>query len=192
MGGKVAKIGMLLMILAVVAGCGKKAGEVLECTYPDAPTVQAPLWVCGYPVEGIEVSAVGSHPVSAAGVNFTQTMAEAAAMERLARSMQVHVAQRIQRYTETTGVGDAETVDTVNQSVSRLLTSQNLHGAKRYRIITSPANTTYVLMGLDAASLEELTRQTLQTSMNNDQAAWQQLRAQKAQEELLRELTTMP
>jgi hypothetical protein len=39
-------------------------------------------------------------------------------------------------------------------------------------------------MGLDTAGAQQLTEAAIKTSMNNDQAAWQQFRAQKGQDEL--------
>jgi hypothetical protein len=42
----------------------------------------------------------------------------------------------------------------------------------------------YVLVGLDAASVEKLAESAIKTSMKNERALWQQFQAGKAQDEL--------
>ena len=44
-----------------------------ECTYPDSPEREAPLWVCGTPVEGLPLSAVGSYQTDERWNQFPKT-----------------------------------------------------------------------------------------------------------------------
>ena len=182
--GLFAVSGVALSVL--ITGCGSDVVklEALDCTFPDAPTISAPAWICDAPVEGIEISAVGSAEKSAVGMSFTKDMAVTNARVQMAQAMMVHVHNMVKQYAETTGAADSETVDKVNTSVTKQITNQILSGTKPYRTRVSPNNVMYVLVGMDAAMASKATEQTLRTSMNNERALWQQFKAQKGQDEL--------
>lgn len=162
--------------------------SVAECTFPDMPNVAAPNWVCSFPVAGVASSAVGSAEKTDAGTNFQKQMATANARVELAQTMKVEVANMIKQYTETTGAASQETVDKVNSSVSKFLTSETLIGSKVFRNRTSPNGVMYVLVGFDEANRQNVAKTALRSSMNNDSAAWQQFRAQRGQDELAAEI----
>jgi len=171
-------------------GCSSspdKSAKVTECVFPgsDKP---APLWVCGGPIDGMTVGAVGSAAKSDAGAAFIKQMAATDARLQLAQNMKVQVQNMIKQYVETTGAASKETVDRVNTSVTKQITDQSLVGTKIFRSIIGPDGTMYVLVGLDEAGTQKLTEAAIKTSMGNDQAAWQQFRAQKGQEELAAEI----
>lgn len=184
-------------LAAAIAGCGstpKKenvAAPPAECVYPDSPKDPAPLWICDAPVEGVSVSAVGMHDKSAAGVAFMKEQAAADARVKLAQQMKVHVNNMIKQYVETTGAGSSETVDKVNTSVSKLITSETITGSRIFRSVTSPKGGMYVLVGLDPTVTKEATEKVLRTSMNNERALWQQFKAAKGQEEMAAEIAKM-
>jgi len=71
-------------------------------------------------------------------------------------------------------------VDKVNTSVTKQITKEELSGSKVYKTRTSPNGTLYVLVGLDTENAVQVTQAALKTSMNNDQALWQQFKAHKA------------
>lgn len=175
------------------AGCSStpsapaKLAPVAECTFPNS-SQPAPLWVCDAPVEGMAVGAVGSAAKSDAGIAFMKQMAATDARVQLAQNMKVQVQNMIKQYAETTGAGSKETVDRVNTSVTKQITDQTLTGTKIFRSATGPDGTLYVLVGLDDVSVQKLTEAAVKTSMGNDQAAWQQFRAQKGQDELAAEI----
>lgn len=186
------------LLFTVLAGCsgGKNAVKLepmkaADCVFPDAPKSTAPLWVCDVPVEGVAVSAVGSHGASAAGPAFIKEQAAAAARVNLAQQMKVHVTNMVKQYVETTGAASAETVDKVNTSVSKLITAETIVGSKVVRSITSPTGAIYVLVGLDPSVTREATEKALKTSMGNDQALWQQFKAKNSQDELAAEIAKM-
>ncbi len=193
------RIVLMSSLLAVaLSGClgGKDAVKpepkmAAECVFPDAPNVAAPLWVCDAPVEGVAVSAVGSHGKSAAGPAFMKEQAAASARVQLAQQMKVTVGNMVKQYVETTGAASSETVDKVNSSVSKLITSETIIGSRVFRSITSPSGGMYVLVGLDPTVTKEAVEKVLKTSMNNDQALWQQFKAKKGQEELAEEIAKM-
>jgi len=169
--------------LAACSSTPEKAAPVAECVFPNSDKA-APLWVCDAPVEGMSVGAVGSSPRSDAGIAFMKQMAATEARVQLAQNMKVQVQNMIKQYAETTGAGSKETVDRVNTSVTKQITDQTLQGTKIFRSIQAPDGTMYVLVGLDEAAAQKLTETAVKTSMGNDQAAWQQFKAQKGQDEL--------
>jgi len=172
-------------IIALLSACaGEEVKEVAECVFPDAPDVAAPGWICDEPVEGVAVSAVGSAEKSKAGHSFMKNMAATDARVQLAQAMKVHVQNMVKQYAETTGAADSETVDKVNTSVTKQITDQTLVGTKIFKTRSSPNGTLYVLLGLDDNAAAQATQNAVKTSMNNDQALWQQFKAQKGQDEL--------
>lgn len=162
-----------------------------ECVFPDAPRHAAPLWVCDGPVEGVAVSAVGSYEKSAAGAAFMKEQAAAEARVALAQQLKVKVNNMVKKYAETTGGVGSETVDKVNSSVSKLITSETISGSRIFRSITSPSGGIYVLVGMDPTLAKEAAKEVLKTSMGNDQALWQQFKAKKGQDELAEEIAKM-
>lgn len=154
-----------------------------DCVFPNSKEA-APGWICDQPVEGIPVAAMGSAAKSDAGFSFMKQMAATDARVQLAQNMKVQVQNMIKQYVETTGAASKETVDRVNTSVTKQITDQSLKSTKIVKSITGPDGTVYVLVGLDEAGAQKLTEAAIKTSMNNDQAAWQQFRAKKGQDEL--------
>lgn len=187
----------LLPVIAVftgLVGCGGTTGMTQselhedQCTYPDATETEAPGWICDEPVEGISVQAVGSYPKSAAGYNFSKDQAAARARVALAGQFTTHVKSMIKQFTAATGAGDSETVDQVNEVVSKTLTKQRLDGSKVYKAKVSPNGEVYVLVGLDPENTIFNTQAAIRTSMGNAQAAWQRYQSKKSHEELEKEM----
>ncbi|MDD5471007.1 MAG: LPP20 family lipoprotein [Sideroxydans sp.] len=162
-----------------------------ECVFPNSQQA-APLWVCNMPVEGTSVTAVGMAAKSAAGMSFMKQMAMTEARVQLAQTIRTRVTNMVKQYAESTGSADQETVDQVNTSVTKQITDEMLVGSKLLRTITGPDGTLYALVGLDEASAQQLAATALKSSMNNDQAAWQQFRSQKSQDELATEIANQP
>lgn len=176
---------------AFIAGCAGKKDEVADCVFPDAPGTAAPGWVCDQPVEGVEVSAVGSAQKSGAGHSFMKQMAATDARVQLAQRMKVQVRNMIKQYVETTGAADQETVDRAMTSVTKQITNETLVGTKIFKTRTSPTGTLYVLLGMDPAGVEAAAENAIRTSMKNERALWQQFKAQKGQDELAAEIAKM-
>ncbi len=192
---KITNVSLIAVAALGIAACSTPAAKVepvkvekvAECVFPNSREA-APLWVCDAPVEGMAVGAVGSATKSDAGVAFMKQMAATEARVQLAQNMRVQVQNMIKQYAETTGAGSKETVDRVNTSVTKQITDQTLQGTKIFRSIQAPDGTMYVLVGLDETAAQKLTETAVKTSMNNDQAAWQQFKAQKGQDELAAEI----
>lgn len=174
----------------LLSACG--GGQVtMACTFPDSPSIEAPGWICDEPVEGVEVSAMGSVAKSAAGTSFMKTQAVTAARVQLAQNMQVEVSNMVKNYVETTGIGDNQTVDKVSTSVTKQITSQTLNGSRIYKTRTGPSGTIYVLVGMDPAAVAKTAKTAITSSMGKDKALWQQFRSKKAQDELADEISKM-
>ena len=173
------------LIAALMAGCASKPTMVADCTFPDAPEIPAPEWVCDAPVDGVAVSAVGSFRATKAGTQFQKTQATAAARNALASQMKIHVKRLVKNYVETTGVGDDETVDTVSSDVSKQITNETLHGTKVFKTRVNPeTKVMYVLVGMDPANAAANAQEALKTSYNNQKAMWQKFVAKKAHADL--------
>ena len=182
-----------IAVTLLLSACG--SDEVKEaapdCVFPDASSTPAPGWVCDEPVDGIAVSAVGVAEKSAAGHSFMKNMAATDARVQLAQAMRVHVQNMVKQYAETTGAADSETVDKVNTSVTKQITDETLVGSTIFKTRNSPNGALYVLLGMDASVAAAATENALKTSMNNDNALWQQFKAQKGQDELAASIANM-
>src|SRR5690606_39825388 len=104
-------------------------------------------------VTGVQTCALPIYK-SAAGPNFMKQMAATAARVELAQTMQVELQNMIKQYAETTGVGDSETVDMVNTSVTKQITKETLIGSKIFRQMPTPTGGMVVLVGLDADTVD--------------------------------------
>ena len=164
---------------------------VASCVFADGSNQPAPEWVCGAPVEGIDLSAVGYADKSGAGANFMKQMAATAARVELAQTMQVEVQNMIKQYSETTGAGDSETVDQVNTSVTKQITKETLIGSRIFRQMPTPTGGIVVLVGLAPEIVGKIAEQSINTSMKNERALWQKFQAGKAQDELAAEIANM-
>lgn len=180
-----------MMSLLVACGGTKKAEVAPDCVFPDAKETAAPGWICDEPVAGVTVSSVGSAQKSGAGHSFMKQMAATDARVQLAQNMKVEVRNMVKQYVEATGAGDQETVDKVNTSVTKQITSQTLVGTRIYKSRVSPNGTLYVLLGMDPNAVKVAAENALKTSMNNERALWQQFKAKKSQDELAAEIAGM-
>lgn len=180
-------------VTAALVGCSSNdtRPDLAECVYADGSNQEAPTWVCGGPVEGLDLSAVGYADKSAAGPNFMKQMAATAARVELAQIMRVEVQNMIKQFAETTGAADSETVDQVNTSVTKQITKESLIGSKIFRQMPTPSGGMVVLVGLDSDTVNTLAKEALKTSMNNERALWQKFQAEKSFEEMAQEMAKL-
>lgn len=181
---------IMLAAAATLAACGETKPQAVDCPFPGT-NQPAPAWVCGEAPEGAGLTAVGFADKSGAGMNFMKQMAAAAARAELATSMKVEVSNMIKQYAETTGAGDAESVDQVNTSVTKQITSETLVGTKILRQISMPNGGLAVLVGVDTDSVTEIAETALKTSMANDRALWQKFQSEKAFDEMAEDIAAM-
>lgn len=187
------KVASILVASLVLAACSKDVvntpvAAVPDCVFADGSNQAAPEWVCGAPVEGVELSAVGYSEKSAAGANYMKQMAATAARVELAQVLSLDLQNMVKQYVETTGAGDAETVDRVNSVVTKQITEQTLIGSKVIRQMPTPTGGLVVLVGLDPSQAEGIAESILRTSMRNEAALFQKLEAEKSFDELASEI----
>ncbi|MCW8357187.1 LPP20 family lipoprotein [Marinomonas pontica] len=187
------KVASVVVASLVLAACSKDVintpvAAIPDCVFADGSNQAAPAWVCGAPVEGVELSAVGYSEKSAAGPNYMKQMAATAARVELAQVLSVDLQNMVKQYVEITGAGDAETVDRVNSVVSKQVTEQKLIGSKVVRQMPTPSGGLVVLVGLDPAQAEGVAESILRTSMRNEAALFQKLESEKSFDELAAEI----
>lgn len=173
---------VLAVAVLVMGGC-ETAPDKVEPPEMKDEFANAPKWVLMPEMEG-GLSSVGSAKMSKAGIQFTRTSALANARDELARQMNLKVKNLVKNFTQTTGIGDDETVEKVSSSVSKQVANQVIAGSKQKDMWISPSNELFVLVVLDPSAAAEAVKQSIETSYKNEQALWQQFQAKKAHEEL--------
>ena len=179
----VGSMAMLIFALVFIGGCSSTK-DVMEDEFEDAPS-----WVLdgGSSVdEG--AAAVGSAKISKAGMNFTRTEALAYGRDELAKQLGVKVKNMVKNFTQTTGIGDDETVDKVSSQVSTQVTKETISGSRQKEMWISPSKDLYVLVYIDSETLKASVKNSVQTSMKNEAALWQQFQAKKAYGDLDKEI----
>jgi len=195
-----AHLSTALLLAGIVACSGSSGTAKVEskpekdpnlCYYDDDPDVRAPDWVCTPTASGFKVSAVGSFGPTKQGIGFARDQAAAAARAKLAVSMEANIKQMVKNYQGSTGRGDAETVDAVSSVTLKEITATTLNGARAHTYKKAPNGIVYALVVLDPEMAASAAKQTMQTSMNNQQALWQQFLGQKSMEEMDAEIDKM-
>lgn len=181
----------LALLPVLFSGCetNEPAAPVAEPSQPafiDGKFANAPGWVANPMVEG-GLSAVGSAMPTKAGMSFQRTRALGNARDELARQLSVEVANLFKNFTQATGIGDAETVDTVASNVSRQVAQATLAGSRQADLWQAPDGELYVLVVMEPESVIAATKEAVKaaaTSMGNDEALYQQFLGERAQAEL--------
>lgn len=175
----------VLLIMAVMAiGCVMVVG----CASKKPAKTNIPSWVLVPPEGGI--SASGSAKIGPAGLSLAKTEATANARDEIARSLNVKVKNMIKNFTETTGVGDDQTVDKVFTNVSKQVAKVDLSGSivKKAEVIDE---TIYVLVAVQpdvVAQVADAMKKAAVSSLKNEKALWQKFQAKKGHEELEKEI----
>ncbi len=180
------------LVAVTITGCGGATATLGEAE-PDfrckQENVLAPKWTCIPMVEGA-YAGVGVTPKSAAGVGHMRKVALANGRSDLAQQIKSQVKDKIETFTRTTGLGDAETVDSVNTAVSKQVAKVDLQGSKAVDSWTSPSGALYLLVTVPEAAVNGEVKAAVKTSFKNDEALWQQFQAKNALEGLDKEFPT--
>ncbi len=176
---KLATLALSAVMAATFTACG---GEPAPKQDPAAAAglSGAPMWVLDPSVDG-GIAAVGSAQKSPGGLQFQRTEALANARDELARILSVKVNNMVKNFSQSTGVGDAQTFEKVAQQVSKQVASQTLSGSKQKAIWMNPVTgELFVHVVLDPESVKAAAKSSVMTSLKNEQALWQQFQAKKA------------
>jgi len=179
------------VFLVAMTGCGSEAPK--PAGDPDFRCKQegvlAPKWTCVPMVEGA-YAGVGIAPKSAAGMGHMRRVALANGRSDLAQQIKSQVKDKVETFTRTTGVGDAETVDTVSTTVSKQIAKVDLAGSKAIDAWSAPSGTLYLLVVVPETQVNGAVKNAVKNSFKNDQALWQQFQAKNALEALDKEFPT--
>ncbi len=179
------------LVAATIIGCGaapepKQEETDFRCKQEN---VLAPKWTCIPMVEGA-YAGVGISPKSAAGVGHMRRVATANGRSDLAQQIKSQVKDKVETFTRTTGLGDAETVDNVNTAVSKQIAKVDLQGSKAVDAWTAPSGALYLLVTVPEATVNGEVKAAVKTSFKNDNALWQQFQSKNALEGLDKEFPT--
>ena len=144
---------------------------------------KAPEWVLD-PSAGGRLSAVGSTKIGKADLSFYKARAMATARDELARILNLKVRNVVKNFTETTEIGNEQTIDMVSEQVSKQVADVTLSGSKLKDIWISPSREIFVLVVLDQAMVADIVKESVETSLRNRTDLWKQFQAKKANEEL--------
>jgi len=177
----------LIVIMAVLAlACVAVTG----CKTASKPSSNLPEWVLNPPEGGI--SGIGSAKVGPAGMQTARIEAAANARDEISRTLNVRVKNLIKNFTETTGIGDAQTVDKVFTNVSKQVSKVDLSGSQIKKVFLDEKNNElHVLVAVNpevVSQVSDAMKQAAVTSMKNEQALWQKFQAKKGHEELEKEI----
>ncbi|MFD2230676.1 hypothetical protein [Alkalimarinus sediminis] len=185
---------LLTTVMGFVAGCSTTSEapdpmlglNVEPCVF-ESTTKEAPEWVCSGYLEG-KFTATGMFPPSPASRNLRFNTAVQRARTELARKLNVTLTGALEDYERTTGQGKNATVDLVVENLSQSKTQVSLNGTRTYTSVTGPDGSLYVLVGMDEEIAARNINKIVQSSYRNQEAQWQSAEADKAFDEIKREI----
>lgn len=180
------KLVIVMMALGILSACSNKEPreEKREITpIKSAQYKKLPDWVL-QPEYSKGIAAIGQAKIGQAGLSFAKTEALANARNELARQIGVQVDNMFTSYVNTTGIGPNQTLEKVATDVSKQVASVSLKGSKQLNVWISEDEEVYVLVGVDNSVVNEQAK----TTLNNELAMYQEFKANKAQEELAKEI----
>jgi len=191
---KILKYGLSIAVAGSImfSGCGsssqpsKPAKTFASCSIKG---VQAPDWVCMPEYKGSIVAVGIAKPNAAEDLSMQRAEAMADARDALARQIEIKVKNMFKKYVATTGAGKAQTYEKATQNVSKQIANQTLRGSKQLSFWQHPkTGELFLLVGVPTESVKEGMEKAIKTTFKNDEALYQEFKAQKAQGELDKEL----
>lgn len=169
--------------------------QFATCTFPDAPTVEAPAWICDVMPTDLAAGGMGYAKKSAAGMGIMRNIAINDARVQLASQFQIDVnnmfKQAIESTVNTTTLDGAnENVVETFESVTKNLVSRSLSNSKLIVSQASPTGGLYVLVGMDKESYQANVNKVIDT-VNQDATLWNKFNNEKAAEDLSQALESL-
>ncbi|QFT09438.1 lipoprotein [Vibrio sp. THAF190c] len=185
-------------LVAALAGCQsnnatvKEAQNFAPCTFPDAPTVSAPGWICDVIPSDIAAAAKGYSKKSAAGMSVMRKIAVNDARVNLAAEFETDVSNLFQAATEgVTSTSAAEGVTLVTEDVqetfeniTKTVVNKTLTNSRVIVSQASPTGGLYVLVGMDQAAYDANMNKVIDEVGGEDSALWDQFNNEKAAADL--------
>ena len=178
-----------------ISGCSDKEPQISEavkqakedakfgCTQE---SVAAPQWTCMPKADG-SYAGVGIALKSAAGMGHMRRVALANGRSDLAQQIKSQVQDKVEVYTNTTGVAAGETVDAVATTVTKQIAEVDLEGSSGVNVWTAPSGALYMLVTVDKKSVNKQIKNNITSSYKNDNALYQEYKSKNALKELAKE-----
>ncbi len=172
-----------MLTLILFTGCSnKEKKQDVEKKVVSEELSQYPDWYIN-PTYEDGLASVGSAKIGVGGLSFARQEAMADARAQLAQSIEVKVNTMFKSYVNTVGLGGEDGLEKVATSVSKQVASQTLKGSRQEQL-DRVGDELLILVVIPNESLREETKKAVNTTLGNDQALWQEFKAEKAQQEL--------
>ncbi|MBY7821344.1 LPP20 family lipoprotein [Vibrio fluvialis] len=191
---------LLMSVMALsLAACNstqtvEQAQQFAQCTFPDAPTTEAPAWICDVMPTDLEAGAMGYAKKSAAGMGVMRKVAINEARVQLAAQFQTDVnnlfKQAVQSSVNTSNDVAVENVVETFENVTKNVVTRSLSNSKLIVSQVSPTGGLYVLVGMDKATFQANVDQVVDAA-SKDAKLWNQFNNEKAAEDLTNALNSL-
>lgn len=185
-------------LITALVGCQsnndtlEQAQNFASCTFPDAPTVEAPGWICDVVPTDVAIGATGYAKKSAAGMSVMRKIAMSDARVNLASAFESDVSNLFQSATDgatSTSAGEGVTLVTENvqeafEDITKSVVSKKLTNSRVLVSQTSPAGGLYVLVGMDQAAYDANMNKIIDEVGGEDSTLWNQFNDEKAAADL--------
>ena len=188
---KLIKILHIFLLASHLLACAQYATQVENlmpaCVFPNKQV--APGWICGKPVPGAAIQAVGVVDKSVAGPNYMHDMARIAAVKQLTEVFKDYAAKSVIQYLTSIKAPRDDAVK-AGASTIKFISNEILEDAKQYQYEIGPEGRAYMLLGLDRNSKSALLESIIKSSMQDDQALWLKFKIQKPLANLAADIAT--
>lgn len=193
------KTALTFSLLTVLTGCQSTSSvddlQSLACFYPDAPSEEAPKWVCGVTPSGLAISAAGYAKKNIAGISVMNDISANDARVNIGRQFETNVQSIIKTATtsstDTKTEGVSEEVTEYFENVTKSISSTTLNNSKIITKRTSPVGGLYTLVGMEQADFDRTFNKVLAKAEAKDAELWGKFSNKKTAEELAKVLSTL-
>lgn len=189
-----------VFVTAAIAGCSssqtvQQTQQFATCTFPDAPSVEAPAWICDVMPSDLEAGAMGYAKKSLAGMSVMRKVAINDARVQLASQFQTDVNNMFKQAVESTvntstESGMIEDVVETFENITKNVVTRSLSNSKLIVSQVSPTGGLYVLVGMDKTAYQANVNQVVD-SASQDSQLWDKFNSEKASEDLTNALNSL-
>ncbi|OAN17645.1 hypothetical protein A3K86_01610 [Photobacterium jeanii] len=185
-----------LGVLTVVGCSSIETAEDIQkadCYFPDAPSKEAPKWVCEVTPKGYEIIGVGYAKKSVAGSGIMREIALNNAQQRLASQMENNIKSKFDAVTQQTTttsktVSDEQVSEMVEITINNVV-STVIRDARVMTTLTSPTGGMYTLVAMTTDAYQANMAAAIEKARN--EAIWNKLESAEAQETMKKALDSL-
>ena len=192
---------LLAAMVASLAACSSTTDTVEEaqqfapCTFPDAPTTDAPSWICDVMPKDLAIGAMGYAKKSVAGMSVMRKVAINDARVQLAAEFQTNVNNMFKQAVESsvstsTEAGAVENVMETFENVTKNVVTRSLSNSRLIVSQVSPTGGLYVLVGMDQEAYQANVNQVVDDA-SQESKIWDQFNNEKAAQDLTDALNSL-